>query len=190
MTALAGRLLDVLPRGAVPGPERGMEEETDVEGSRDVRDGVVCVAVGVRGGAALARLREEMRKSWTSTRSSSSSTTSSSTGDFEELVRPGVSGEVILDQAPSGSIVTWSMDRDVLWRMSFTYLDVEVNEGPLEYKSVILTGRPSGSHMKLLYCIQGRSKSVLAPEVEGMRQRQNTDCGYMRLIDMVHRSSR
>lgn len=108
-TSLTGRLWDMAPE------DRGAELETEVEGSRDLNDDGVWVA-GVRGGGGAAgkgRLRDEMRKSWTSTRSSSeetsaasSSSFSSSAGDLEEFVRPGVSEEVVLYQLPLGSMVT------------------------------------------------------------------------------------
>lgn len=119
------------------------------------------------------------------------STRSSSTS---LLVRPLLvlgdgAAPAVWDHVPFGSMVTWSTDFGVDFKISATYLQLRVSHSPMIGTKGSLTGRLADAHKQQLYYRQGRSMWGLALGVEGKMRRRNTDCGCRPKNGRAHRSS-
>lgn len=106
-----------------------------------------------------------------STRSSSPSLLVRPLLDLGEGTTP-----VVWDHVPFGSMVTWSIDFGVDFKMSVTYLPIRVSRSPLKCAKTSLTDRLADAHKQRLYYRQGRSMWELALEVEGKKRHRNTGC--------------
>lgn len=84
----------------------------------------------------------------------------------------------VWDHVPFGSMVTWSTDFGVEFKISVTYLQIYFSRSPFTCAKESLTGPPEDAHKQQLYYRQGRSTSGLALGVEGKRRRRNTDYDY------------
>ncbi len=96
---------------------------------------------------------------------------------------------VVCDHVPFGSIIIWSTDFGVDFKISATYLRIPISHSVLTSTNGSLTGRPEGAHKQRLYYRQGRSMSGLAPGVEGTKRRQSIGCDCRPKNDRAHRSS-
>ena len=80
------------------------------------------------------------------------------------------------DHVPFGSMVIWSTDFGVEFKISVTYLQINFSHSPFTCANETLTGRLEDAHKQRLYYRQGRSTSGLAPGVGGKKRRRSTDC--------------
>lgn len=83
---------------------------------------------------------------------------------------------VVWDHVPFGSMVTWSTDFGVDFKISATYLQFSVSHDTSKYVRVSLTGRLADAHKQRLCYRQDKSMWGLALGVEGKKRRRNTDC--------------
>ena len=95
----------------------------------------------------------------------------------------------VWDHVPSGSIVIWSTDFGVDFKMSATYLQIWVSQALLYSANRSLTDRLEDAHKQRLYYRQGRSTLGLVLGVEGKRRRRNIDYDCKPMNGRAHRSS-
>ena len=109
------------------------------------------------------------------------------------LVRPLLAfGDVALpavwDHVPFGSIVIWSTDFGVDFKISATYLQIYVSHTSLVCAGGPLTDQPANAHKQQLCYRQGRSKWGLALGAEGKKKRRSTDYDCRPKNGRAHRS--
>lgn len=96
----------------------------------------------------------------------------------------------VWDHVPFGSMVTWSTDFSVDFKISATYLQFRLSHSPLTCAKGSLTGQLADAHKQRLCYRQGRSMWGLALGVEGKKRRRNIGCGCRPRNGRAHRSSR